>query len=146
MPLEVVAMWRNANGLLLGVPGRTSHPGSGGARNQGDATTPEPSRSKSNRRAWIPALDRTPPLVQFIMSLGRWLRARFGSGVSQTVQLRLVGQLGLGAKRHLSLVEVDGVQFLVGGGVEHVTVIVPISTARTSATENFQNAGRSQSR
>jgi hypothetical protein len=141
MAREMVAMWRTASGLM-GVPGQVSHEACDTARNPEGAIPPEAASSKHGWRSWVPSLERTPPLVQFIVRLARWVQAKFRSGVAQTPQLRLVGQLALGAKRHLSLVEVGGVQFLVGGGVEHVTVIVPIPTAGITSSENPQNAGR----
>ena len=141
MAREMVAMWRTASGLV-GVPGQVSPQDCDATWNPGDATTPELARSKSGWRGWIPTMERMPPLVQFIVRVARWLQAKCHSGVAQTPQLRLVGQLALGAKRHLSLVEVGGVQFLVGGGVEHVTVIVPVPTADLSQTKNLQDAGR----
>jgi Flagellar biosynthesis protein, FliO len=143
MAREMVAMWRNASGLVA-VPGQISHQASDTAWNPEDAPMLESSESgsRSGWRSWIPTLERTPPLVQFIVRATRWFQAKFRSGVAQSPQLRLVGQLALGAKRHLSLVEVGGVQFLVGGGVEHVTVIVPIPTAGIAPTENPHNAGR----
>ncbi len=141
MAREMVAMWRTASGRV-GVPGLVSHQDSDAMWNPGDATTPESSRSKSGWRGWIPPLERTPPLVQFIVRAMEWFKVKCRSSATPTPQLRLVGQLALGAKRHLSLVEVGGVQFLVGGGVEHVTVIVPISTAGITPTENPHNAGR----
>jgi flagellar biogenesis protein FliO len=98
--------------------------------------------SKDGWKSWIPSLEKTPPLVQFLVRAALWLKGKFHAGVPQTPQLRLVGQLGLGAKRHLSLVEVGGVQFLVGGGVEHITVIVPISPAAITPPENTQHAAR----
>lgn len=138
---EMVALWRTANGLV-GVPGQMSHPASDAMWNPSDASARESARSSSGCRSWIPTLERTPPLVQFFVRAVQWLQAKCHSGVAQTPQLRLVGQLALGAKRHLSLVEVGGMQFLVGGGVEHVTVIVPIPTAGITPTENPLNAGR----
>lgn len=136
-------MWRTAKGLA-GVPGQMSHPASDAMWNPADARARESSRSKSAWRSWIPSLERTPPLVQFLVRLARWVKAKCQSGATQAPQLRLVGQLALGAKRHLSLVEVGGVQFLVGGGVEHITVIVPVSMADLRQTENLQDAGRPQ--
>ncbi|MGB8480603.1 MAG: flagellar biosynthetic protein FliO [Acidobacteriaceae bacterium] len=141
MAREMVAMWRTASGLV-GVPGQVSPQGCDAMWNPGDATTPESARSKSGWRAWIPTLERTPPLVQFIVRAMQWFRVKCRSSATPTPQLRLVGQLALGGKRHLSLVEVGGVQFLVGGGVEHVTVIVPIPNAGITPTENPLNAGR----
>ncbi|HZC43666.1 MAG TPA: flagellar biosynthetic protein FliO [Acidobacteriaceae bacterium] len=90
----------------------------------------------------MPTLERTPPLVQFFVRMVRWLKTKYSSGVSQTPPLHVVGQISLGAKRHLSLVEVGGVQFLVGGGVEHVTVIVPVSTSDPGQTTKPQEAGQ----
>ncbi len=81
--------------------------------------------------------------MQAIVRLARWVRAKCHSGITSTPpQLRLVGQLALGAKRHLSLVEVGGVQFLVGGGVEHITVIVPVLASNLCPTENLPGAGK----
>ncbi|HTU48984.1 MAG TPA: flagellar biosynthetic protein FliO [Acidobacteriaceae bacterium] len=137
-------MWRTANGLV-GVPGPMSHPASDAMWNPADAGARESARSKPDWRRWIPTLERTPPLMQFIVRLARWVKTKYHSGVIQTPpQLRLVGQLALGAKRHLSLVEVGGVQFLVGGGAEHITVIVPISSPHLCQTENLQDAGKPQ--
>jgi Flagellar biosynthesis protein, FliO len=141
MAREMVAMWRNAS-ALVGLPGQMSHQVSDTAWNPEGATTPESTSLKEGWKSWIPTLERTPPLVQFVVRLVRWFQAKFRSGVAQTPQLRLVGQLALGAKRHLSLVEVGGAQFLVGGGVENVTVIVPIPAAGITPTENPHNAGR----
>jgi len=141
MAREMVAMWRTASGLV-GVPGQVSPQDCDATWNPGDATTPESARSKSGWRGWIPSLERTPPLVQFIVRAVQWFKVKCRSSATPTPQLRLVGQLALGAKRHLSLVEVDGVQFLVGGGVEHVTVIVPVPTADSRLTNNLEHTGR----
>ncbi len=141
MTREGVAMWRNASGLVA-VPGQMSHQVPDTAWNPEGAITPESASAKQGWKNWIPTLERTPPLVQFMVRLLRWFQAKFRSGVAQAPQLRLVGQLALGAKRHLSLVEVGGVQFLVGGGVENVTVIVPIPTAVITPQENPRNAER----
>ena len=143
MAREMVAMWRTANGLV-GVPGQMSHQTSDAMWNSADTAERESAQAHSGWRSWIPNLERTPPLVQFMVRLSRWIQAKCHSEAMQTPQLRLVGQLALGAKRHLSLVEVGGVQFLVGGGVEHITVIVPISGG-TTPTDNLQNAARPHS-
>lgn len=143
MAREMVAMWRMANGLV-GVPGQVSRQASDATWNSTEARVRESARSKSAWHSWVPSLERTPPLMQFIVRLARWVKTKCNSGVTQTPQLRLVGQLALGAKRHLSLVEVGGVQFLVGGGAEHITVIVPVLTADLCQTENLQDAGRPQ--
>lgn len=141
MATEMAAMWRTAKGLV-GVPGPMSHQVPNEKWSHADERTPNSAESKTGWRNWIPALDRTPPLLQFFVRLTRVLKAKCQSGATQVPPLRLVGQLALGAKRHLSLVEVGGVQFLVGGGVEHVTVIVPIPGAGPNSTEILQDAGR----
>jgi hypothetical protein len=141
MAREMVAMWRTADGLV-GVSGQMSHQVADAMWNPADTRACEPFPSKPDWRRWIPTLERTPPLMQFIVRLARWVKSKCQSGVTQTPQLRLVGQLALGAKRHLSLVEVGGVQFLVGGGLEHITVIVPVSSANLCQIENLQDAAR----
>ncbi len=80
-------------------------------------------------RRWLPPAERMPPIVQFALHVVQWCRSRGNAGRKNDAPLRLVGQLALGAKRHLALVEVGGAQFLVGGGAEHVTVIVPVPRA-----------------
>jgi hypothetical protein len=138
----MVAMWRTAN-RLVGFAGEMSPPASDAIWNQADETATESAAPKPLWRSWIPTLERTPPLVQFFVRLARWCKAKCQSEAMPAPQFRLIGQLALGAKRHLSLVEVGGVQFLVGGGAEHVTVIAPIPTGGLNSTENPQNAGRS---
>ncbi len=70
-----------------------------------------------------------PPIVQFVLHSIAWCRAKFKGGTVEVSPLRLIGQLPLGGKRSLVLVEADGLHFLVGGGVDSVTVIVPVSRA-----------------
>ena len=139
MAREMVAMWRTASGLV-GIPGQMPHQTSDTVWNPECTMAPEAASPKQVWKNWIPSLERIPPLLQFVVRCSRWLKAKFSGTVSETPQIRLVGQLALGAKRHLSLVEVGGLQFLVGGGVEHVTVIVPIASA--GSTENSQSAER----
>lgn len=86
----------------------------------------EISFSNKAERSWIPPVEQMPPIVQFAIRTVRWCRAKCTAGRKEVAPLLLVGQLALGAKRHLSLVEVNGMQFLVGGGTDHVTVIVPV--------------------
>jgi flagellar biogenesis protein FliO len=68
-----------------------------------------------------------PPIVQFVMHSIAWCRAKFKGGTVEVSPLRLISQLPLGGKRSLALVETDGLRFLVGGSVDSVTVIVPVS-------------------
>jgi flagellar biogenesis protein FliO len=56
--------------------------------------------------------------------------------------LRLVAQLSLGGKRYVSVVEVGGMQFLVGGGAENVTVIIPIATETAAHKTDKRDADR----
>jgi flagellar biogenesis protein FliO len=68
-----------------------------------------------------------PPVAQFILNSIAWCRSKLFAGASGPAPLRLVSRLALGGRKSLSLVEVDGVRFLVGGGADSVTVIVPIT-------------------
>jgi flagellar biogenesis protein FliO len=68
-----------------------------------------------------------PPIVQFVLHSIAWCRAKFKGGAVEVSPLRLIGQLPLGGKRSLALIEADGLHFLVGGSVDTVTVIVPVS-------------------
>lgn len=67
-----------------------------------------------------------PPLVQFVMRGIAGCRTRLKSNAADAASLRLVGRLTLGGKKSLALVEADGVRFLIGGGLDSVTVIVPV--------------------
>ena len=86
----------------------------------------EVSVAEKGERRWMPPVEQMPPIVQFAIRTAHWCRAKCMAGRKEAAPLLLVGQLALGAKRHLALVEVNGMQFLVGGGSEHVTVIVPV--------------------
>lgn len=88
-------------------------------------TAQERVSSKAGAR-WIPPVERMPPIVQFAVKLAGWCRAKCKTDRKAEAPLRMIGQLPLGGKRHLALVEAGGMQFLVGGGAEHVTVIVPV--------------------
>jgi flagellar biogenesis protein FliO len=117
-------------------------PVAGRVSGQGHTATVQTSCPGAAKRGWIPPLDRMPPLVQFALHATLWFRSRFTSATKPSAQLRLVGQLNLGAKRHVSVVEIGGQRFLVGGGSEHVTVIVPIpavvSEPSSHATDQVQ--------
>jgi len=91
----------------------------------------------AKRRSWVPPVERMPPAIQFVLRLANWFRTRFAPAEKGKAPLRIVGQLPLGGKRHLALVEVGDLRFLVGGGAENVTVIVPVA-----ANANNQNMGQ----
>ena len=145
MAREMVAMWRTAEGMV-------DMPGSVSAQLQAqpacfeNSRTREEASSTPGRRSWIPPLDRMPPLIQFVLHAAHWFRAKCVPGAKPGTQLRLVGQLALGAKRHLSLVEAGGCRFLVGGGIDNVTVIVPIPPQPLgNAAEADDSGGESRS-
>ncbi|MGO8720108.1 MAG: flagellar biosynthetic protein FliO [Acidobacteriaceae bacterium] len=140
MGTEAGAMWMPAEGLM-GASGQLSEQVSTQAFMQENSAMTGPA-SLPRRRSWIPLLDRMPPLVQFVLHAAQWCRAKCVPGAKQGAQLRLVGQLALGAKRHLSLVEVGGYRFLVGGGTEHVTVIVPIPAEALGNAAEADDSGR----
>jgi flagellar biogenesis protein FliO len=127
MAREMRATWMPIEGLTA-----SPAPVAGRVSGQGHTATVQTNRSDAAKRSWIPSLDHMPPLIQFALHAMQWVRSRSASGTKQGAQLRLVGQLNLGAKRHVSVVEIGGLQFLVGGGSEHVTVIVPIAAAAVS--------------
>ena len=77
-----------------------------------------------------------PPVVQFVLHAIAWCRAKMAGTQSSASPLRLVSHLALGGKKSLALVEADGVRFLVGGGADSVTVIVPVTQAATGIQEN----------
>lgn len=134
-------MWGTAE-ELVDVPGKVSAQVLAQAASHENATVRDEAGSKPGRRSWIPALDRMPPLVQFVLRAAHWFRAKCVPCAKPGTQLRLVGQLALGAKRHLSLVEADGYRFLVGGGTEHVTVIVPIPADALEKTAEMDDSDR----
>jgi len=75
----------------------------------------------------FPVLAQSP-----LMALGqrgwRWLVARCAGGVSAATRpdMRLVGHLALGGRKTITLVEVEGQRYLVGGGADSVTAIVAV--------------------
>ncbi len=95
--------------------------------------------SKQKRRSWMPPVERMPPIVQFVQHVVQRWRSKCTARKEKT-PLHLVGQLALGAKRHLALVDVGGVQFLVGGGTENVTVIVPVPVKAAVQAANVRDS------
>ena len=83
--------------------------------------------SPAKRRNWTPPVEQMPPAIQFALSVVEWFRKKCTAVEKEKAPLRMVGQLPLGGKRHLALVEVGNQQFLVGGGVDNITVIVPVA-------------------
>jgi hypothetical protein len=77
-----------------------------------------------------------PPVVQFLLHAMSWCRAKLAANTDANTPLRRVSQLSLGGKKSLTLVEADGVRFLVGGGTDNVTVIVPIVQPAFGTQEN----------
>ena len=84
-----------------------------------------------------------PPIVQFVMHSIAWCRAKLKGGTVEVSPLRLICQLPLGGKRSLALVEADGLHFLVGGSVDSVTVIVPVSRIEEAADTHKLGAAQS---
>lgn len=88
------------------------------------------------RRCWVPSMENMPPVAQFVLRCVAWCRGKYRDGKNKEAPLRMVGQLALGGKRHLALVQVGDLQFLVGGGVDQINVIMPVQAANgTAATE-----------
>ena len=79
-------------------------------------------------------------MPQFVLHAIAWCKGKLTSGASEPATLRLVSRLALGGKRSLSLVEADGVRFLVGGGADSVTIIVPVIPAAFIVGENLAHA------
>ena len=77
-----------------------------------------------------------PPIVQFVLHAIAWCRGKMAGMASSASPLRLVSHLALGGKKSLALVEADGVRFLVGGGADSVTVIVPVMQPASGVQEN----------
>lgn len=83
-----------------------------------------------------------PPIMQFVMHAIAWCRTKLKGGVSVASPLRLVSQLPLGGKRSLALIEADGLRFLIGGGADSVTVIVPVSGTAFVSQQDAANIRR----
>lgn len=90
------------------------------------APTGRGDRHMAEARGFWPAEDRLPTVVRFALQVGRWIRSRCIAKTDKPAPLRMIGQMSLGGKRHLALVEVEGTRFLVGGGSENVTAIVAV--------------------
>ncbi len=128
MDQEIAATLRTEQ--FLAAPGLDGSPG---------AADPFSKKQKS----WIPPVEQMPPIAQCAVRLVQWCQSKRRTGRKEGATLRLVGQLALGAKRHLALVEVGGMQFLVGGGAEHVTVIVPVPAGTPAPAANVRGAAES---
>lgn len=75
-----------------------------------------------------------------LTSVGRWLRCLGLSRVLQakTRRMRVSETVSLGEKRFVSIIEVDGISFLVGGGAGSVSLLTQLG--REAGSPSFQTA------
>ncbi len=66
----------------------------------------------------------------------RWIQAR-NTGQRNTQRLKVCATVGLGEKRFVSLIECDGLQFLVGGGGANVAFLSQVPNAQGVSTNQF---------
>ena len=57
----------------------------------------------------------------------RWIRARQVSR-SSTRRLKITASVSLGEKRFVAVIQVDGLQFLIGGGAANVVLLAKLGT------------------
>jgi flagellar biogenesis protein FliO len=63
--------------------------------------------------------------VGLLSNLWRWLKDR-QVGRSHTKRLQVTSSVSLGEKRFVAVVQVDGLQFLVGGGASNVSLLAQL--------------------
>jgi flagellar biogenesis protein FliO len=67
------------------------------------------------------------------MSAWEWIRARQGARC-HTKRLEVATSVSLGEKRFVAVIQIDGKQFLVGGGATNVALL-----AQLNSNETFSN-------
>ena len=98
---------------------------------------------------WLPRSRRYIPFV--LLKLRSCLKQLSASGnlLSRPRRLRVSETVSLGEKRFVSIVEVDGTSFLIGGGASNVTLLTslggpvpakPFQSALQSACEERERA------
>lgn len=94
---------------------------------------------RAETTAVMPAAQRFA-LQSKALQIVNWLR-RHGSELMRrpnSRRLRLVETVSLGEKRFISIVQVDGEQFLLGGSASAVTVLAKLESSRRDQQEGNQ--------
>ena len=69
------------------------------------------------------------PVIVVLLQLWQWITARLKQTAPMATRssMKTLSHLALGGRKTITLVEVDGVRYLVGGGADTVTTIVAVS-------------------
>lgn len=84
------------------------------------------------------------PLANGLLTRG-WAWLKRNNKFTAAKQLRVAETVSLGDKRFVSLIQVDGQKFLIGGGSQGVTLLTQLNAAETTgnALEAIAKAGES---
>lgn len=82
------------------------------------------------------------PLANGLLTRG-WAWLKKNNKFAVTKQLRVAETVSLGDKRFVSVIQVDGQKFLIGGGSSGVTLLTQLGAAQatTDALQTIANAG-----
>ena len=69
------------------------------------------------------------PVIVVLLQIWQWVTARLKQTAPTATRssMKTLSHLALGGRKTITLVEVDGVRYLVGGGADTVTTIVAVS-------------------
>ena len=95
--------------------------GSGSPRSSGPVAVPEISQAATERPV--------PPLLSALQGAWKWIQRHGGATIltPRNRRLRVSETISLGDKRFVSIVEVDGTSFLIGGGTGSVVLLTPLT-------------------
>ncbi len=70
------------------------------------------------------------PVIAVLLLGWKWIAARWqrSTPITERPSMKTLSHLALGGRKTITLVEVDGVRYLVGGGADTVTTIVAVTT------------------
>jgi len=89
-----------------------------------------------------PAKAQAQPMSNGLLTRG-WAWLKRNNKFTAAKQLRVAETVSLGEKRFVSLIQVDGQKFLIGGGSQGVTLLTQLNAAETAgnALEALAKAG-----
>lgn len=101
---------------------RGGMPGSGSRSRSGPVAVPEIPQAASKRPA--------PPQPTVLGRAWKWIQRHGGANIlaPRSRRLRVSETISLGDKRFVSIVEVDGTSFLIGGGSGSVVLLTPLAS------------------
>lgn len=124
----------SADGTMTLVHGNTPWANSPSVANHIEGETSVAALSKKRPGAF--GVLAQSPVISLGLLFWHWLSAHWtkNMSVAERPAMRTLSHLALGGRKTITLVEVDGLRYLIGGGADTVTAIVAVQTDAAAAS------------